>query len=275
MKLAVNYSPQAADLLREGVIGFDVWKCSPWPELVSASRRTRLPLYLHFDLQAGTGEVEDYDLDEVAAQRAETGTPYVNLHVTAQRSDYLHIPVESRERAHADEVLERTARDVRAVADRFGAGHVILENLPYRGPDANRLRVTHEGEFLRHLCDATGCGFLLDVAHARTAAHHLGLDGHEYLSSLPVHRLRELHVTGVDRDEQGRLREHMPLGEEDWELLEWCLDRVREGAWAHPWALAFEYGGIGPVFEWRSEAGVLAEQVPRLADLVASLPRSG
>ena len=35
-----------------------------------------------------------------------------------------------------------------------------------------------------------------------------------------------------------------------------------------PWLVAFEYGGIGPNFEWRSESAVIAEQVPRMAALV-------
>jgi hypothetical protein len=63
----------------------------------------------------------------------------------------------------------------------------------------------------------------------------------------------------------------MPITEQDWPFLEWVLARVRSGEWAHPWALAFEYGGTGPKFEWRTDAAVIAEQVPRLVTLVSPL----
>ena len=57
----------------------------------------------------------------------------------------------------------------------------------------------------------------------------------------------------------------------DWSLLEWALARIRDGDWAHPWALSFEYGGIGPMFDWRSRSDVIAHQVPRLCSLVNSV----
>ena len=268
MQLAVNYSPQAADLLREGTITFDRWKCSDWPELVAGARATSLPLYLHLDLQAGSGKAAAVDLEHLAARVADTATPYVNLHLAPQRADYPDIPVESREPTQLDAVVDRTVRDLRRVSARFGAARVIVENLPYRGADGKRLRLGAEAGLMRRVCDETGCGFLLDIAHARTAARHLGVDEREYLSSLPTDRLRELHVSGVDCDAEGRPREHMPLSDDDWALLTWCLGRIREGRWGHPWVLAFEYGGLGPVMEWRSEAAVLAEQVPRPGALV-------
>ncbi len=270
MEVAVNYSPQAAGLLRADAITFDHWKCSPWPELISAAHGTRLPLYLHFDLQAGSGTDGEVDPDHIAALVADTATPYVNLHLAPRRTDYPGVPVESGEAAHLEEILERTGRDIAPVSDRFGRERVIVENLPYRGPDGARLRVGAEPVFIHRVCEEAGCGFLLDVAHAHTAAHHLGLDEREYLSSLPVHRLHELHASGVDRDEDGRLREHMPLSEGDWELLAWCLGEIREGRWQRPWAVSFEYGGIGPLMEWRSKTSVLAEQVPRLVGMVRS-----
>ncbi len=268
MEVAVNYSPQAAGLLGNGLLAFDRWKCSPWPELISGARGTRLPLYLHFDLQAGSGIGGEIDLDDVVALTADTATPYVNLHLAPRRTDYPGILAESGEPAHLEEILERTGRDIAPVSGRFGAERVIVENLPYRGPNGARLRMGAEARFIHRVCEEAGCGFLLDVAHARTAAHHMGVDEREYLSSLPVGRLRELHVSGVDRDENGRHREHMPLTEDDWRLLEWCLEEIREGRWARPWVVSLEYGGIGPLMEWRSEARVLAELVQRLVALV-------
>ena len=64
--------------------------------------------------------------------------------------------------------------------------------------------------------------------------------------------------------ENGRGQDGMPMGAEDWALAEWALGRIGTGAWGRPWAVALEYGGIGPIFAGRSESEVIAEQLPRL-----------
>lgn len=62
----------------------------------------------------------------------------------------------------------------------------------------------------------------------------------------------------------------LPLSNVDWKLLTWCCKEIRQGRWARPWVVALEYGGIGPLMEWRSEASVLTAQVPKLVALVGA-----
>jgi hypothetical protein len=62
----------------------------------------------------------------------------------------------------------------------------------------------------------------------------------------------------------------MDLNNEDWSWVRFALKRVAEGDWARPWTVALEYGGIGEPFKWRSEQSVLAEQVPRLHEMIHS-----
>jgi hypothetical protein len=54
----------------------------------------------------------------------------------------------------------------------------------------------------------------------------------------------------------------------DWEFLDWALANIEAGAWGTPWVMAFEYGGVGPLWEAATDASVLVEQVPRLYTLV-------
>ena len=89
----------------------------------------------------------------------------------------------------------------------------------------------------------------------------------DYLDALPVGRLRELHVTGIHY-RNDKLTDHLAFTDDDWEALEGVLERIRSGAWRRPETVAFEYGGIGPAFAWRSDPAVLAEQLPRLHELV-------
>ena len=121
------------------------------------------------------------------------------------------------------------------------------------------------------MVEETGAGFLLDISHARLSAQHIGLDAIDYLSQMPGEALRELHVTGIGHDRQGMVCDHLGLTAADWPFVEWVLERIRAGVWAQPWVLAFEYGGITPLFDWRSDPNVIAAQVPRLVELAASI----
>ena len=129
---------------------------------------------------------------------------------------------------------------------------------------------------------------LLDISHARLAAHHLGMDAWDYIHALPVERIREIHVTGIQHFDArwvallrragldagviqglvGRLVDHLPLTADDWAFAAQSLDHIRRGVWGQPWIVALEYGGVGPVWEAVTDMEVLREQIPRLYELV-------
>jgi uncharacterized protein (UPF0276 family) len=167
-------------------------------------------------------------------------------------------------------VLDRLRNDVAAAVERFGPQRVIAENVPYHGRRGSILRAAVEPENIGRLLSETGAGLLLDISHARISAHYLGIDERSYLSSLPVHKLRELHFTGLHRID-GLLQDHLSVRDQDWQAMAWVLERIRQGDWAAPWMLAFEYGGVGGWFEDRTDPQVIAAQVPRLYEMVKSV----
>jgi len=278
MNLALNYSPQAADLLREGTIQLDLLKCPDWPELIREAEALK-PVYVHFPLVVGSPSLRETDWGEVEAFLTETQTAFVNVHLEATPTTYPGVPVNTRDPHHAERLTERFIEDVALVASHFGAERVVAENVIYRGHRGNLLRPAALGEVIRTVVQETGCGFLLDLSHARISVHYLGVEepGVElwgYLDALPVERLRELHVTGIHYLND-KLTDHLPLTEEDWEITGKVFERIRTGTWAEPIVVAFEYGGVGPTFAWRSDKGVIAEQVPRLYGLVHSVVHRG
>ena len=117
--------------------------------------------------------------------------------------------------------------------------------------------------------EETGCGLLLDIAHACMTAHYLGMDTQEYFAKLPVHQIKEMHFAGTHTVE-GLLTDHLSILPEDWTRLDWVLKHIQSGEWSQPWLLAFEYGGVGEAFTWRSDPAVIADQVPRLMEKLAS-----
>ena len=262
MKLAINYSSQAAALLSQGRIQLDRFKCPDWSDMI-AEASTLCPVMVHFDLKAGGRKLKITDWEKIAHLIDQTQTPYVNLHLDPTIKDYPAIPVDTTDPAHREQISDTITKDVRCVVAHFGAERVIIENVPYRGVQGKTLRPAVEPVLIRQVVADTGCGLLLDISHARIAAHYMGIDERDYMSQLPVDRLCELHFTGL-HDLDGYLQDHLEILDTDWPILDWVLERIKSDQWALPWLLAFEYGGVGEKFAWRSNPQVIEEQVPQL-----------
>ncbi len=261
MQFAINYSPQAADLLQSGAIQIDRFKCaSDWPHLIPLAREHR-PVYVHFVLRTDPGAIRALDVDAVNALCAETDTPMVNLHLMQGDDAFTDMSNMTTDRAALyDYALEA----VQLAVERFGQERVIVENIPFHGARGRAKRPLIEPDLIRALIEQTGVGFLLDISHARISAASIGMYAYDYLEQLPGESLRELHVTGIGLSREGRMTDHLGLTDADWPFYEWVLDRIKAGVWATPWMVAFEYGGLGPLFEWRTNPHVIAGQVPHL-----------
>lgn len=255
--LAVNYSPQARELCRCGRADFDWFKSPDWPHVVRDAQPHR-PTYIHFDLMSGQGHLPAA-IAPVRDALDSGGTRYVNTHVAPAASDLADLP---RDQARARASRE-VRRDVAQLCDAFGAGKVIVENVPWESRDDYPIdAAAAEPEFVTELLESTGAMLLLDLAHARIASDELGVDARAFVAAHPTDRLCELHVTGIGHDD-GRLRESLPMQGGDWDLFAWALDCIAAGDWPRPWVVALEYGGVGPHFEWRSNIDALENQLER------------
>jgi uncharacterized protein len=296
IRFAVNYSGATAELLRRGRVDFDYFKTPAWPDLIATARALR-PVNVHFPLLVGygiggardgeTGQPPEWG--KIEALLAQTGTPLVNVHLVAPPTAYPNVPLDTDDPAHSDLITERLIADVSAVVRRFGAERVIAENNP---PNADEcVRPAYLPEVISRVVRETGCGLLLDLAHVQLAARVLDVDVRQYAEALPVERIREIHVTGVQRVEgrwleqmqqhgvapaemqrlAGRLIDHLPMTDEDWSLCEWTMAQIGAGRWSRPWIVTFEYGGVGPLWEAVTDADALRTQVPRLRRIIATV----
>jgi len=297
-KFAVNYCPEAARLVGTGCASFDLFKCPAWPDVIATARELS-PVYVHFPLAVGlgTGTATDTETgtpapwDRIASLLSDTGTPLVNLHLAPPAVLCADLAAGGAAGPTGPRAVDRLIADVAGVVDQVGSSRVVLEN-DYEsiGGAVNPALLP---ETFHAVLNETGAGLLLDLAHAQLAARGLGLDVREYIESLPVARLRELHVSGVQHLEPvwaGVLRaggvdacaidrflersvdglcDHLPLTPVGWALTEWALAQIRVGAWPRPWVVSLEYGGVGPWFASVTRESVLAHHLPRLGELLS------
>jgi uncharacterized protein len=266
MHTAVNYSHAAVSLRQQGRIHADFLKCPDWPdhwaEFAAAG-----PVYIHFRLMAAARRMDHIDWSLIAGLRDQSHSPFVNLHI----APYLHWLTENGTHSEADlseELLYAIARrDIEQATRRFGAENVIIENAPYQDPYGTMARIGVDPVFLTRLTADTGCGFLLDLAHARITAQQLHIPEEAYVAALPVHRLREMHITGLSM-QQGMAVDHFPMTEADWPTAAWAFDCIRSGKWAEPWVVTFEYGGIGPGYDERTDPFIIEKQMRQFEHMV-------
>lgn len=292
IQFAVNYSEIVATLLRTKQIQFNRFKCPAWPDLMKKAQAQH-PIYVHCPLRVGwgIGEAQDTETNlppnwtKYEALLAQTDTPWVSLHLGPKIEDFPDIPPTSLAPAHVAQVTQALLRDISAVVARFGPERVVVENI--FGFYGNYLWAAMLPEVIAQIIIETGCGFLLDLSHAVLAARDLARPFREYVRALPVAHIREVHITGVQRftghwaalsraagidvealcyNEQ--LIDHMPMTAADWKGVTWAMAQIHSGAWATPWVVAVEYGGVGGIFEALGDVAIFIDQIPRLRALV-------
>ena len=260
MKFAVNYSVPLVHLLDEGAIQIDLIKCPDWEGMLDEAS-AHGDITIHFDLEVGLGNTFHADFSRIQALMESTFTPHVNTHlVTPQQFN----PDNTQE---MDQINTLWREEIRLMTEKLGPGAVALEHHPYTHANPN-IRPAADPQVFSRVIQDTGCMLLLDLAHARITAHTLGVNVRDYIHALPLDRLVEMHITGI-KTHSGVLTDHFELGEEDWTTLAWALEQIRAGTWRSPEIVAFEYGGIGSTFVWRTNPDVLKSQVPMLYDMLS------
>jgi uncharacterized protein len=142
-------------------------------------------------------------LDPVALERAGRlaalyRTPWAaehlqRVHTTAGDAfvDYVFPPL------YTEDLLADYVANARALRESLGVP-LVLEPIPtYLTLPLPQLG---EGEFVTRFFAESGCGMLLDVSHAWLSAHYAGASPREFIAALPLARVVELHVAGVEPD---------------------------------------------------------------------------
>lgn len=294
MKFAVNYSPTLGRLAREGRVVLDRFKCPAWPALIREAAAT-LPVYIHFPLIVGRGlgaplnseTGQAADLGALEALMDETGTPYMNTHFYPTPASLGGADPDDLSPRARRRVIDAALLDLEPLVNRLGPEKVLVENLM---AEPNLMRAAVLPETISELAERAGCGLLFDLSHARITTETMGLDLVEYVRALPVEKMREAHVTGIQVLEGrwvemmrewndmlfsfeswlGKRIDHLPMVADDWAALGWLLGEIRAGRMAEPWVLAYECGGVGPFWEKVGEEAMYLEQIPRMREMVIS-----
>ncbi|OLF55522.1 DUF692 family multinuclear iron-containing protein [Pseudomonas chlororaphis] len=195
--------PTLERILGEGLPFFDYLEFQPThcilqPGLLELSGHT--PVLLHSSsLSLGSVGIEmDPEFLRMTRRLCDkTGSPWLAEHISWSRfhgGDTQHFILPTL----AEEVADTVVANALALRDYTGTP-LVLENAPrLLALDDNRGGA--EGAFISSIVQRSEAGFLLDLDSAIATARTLGYDLHDYLGSLPLDRLIEVHIADPLRD---------------------------------------------------------------------------
>ncbi len=255
MRFAVNYSVPLEKLICAGSLTVDLIKCPEWPNIIHFGQKLA-PCYTHNEVAIGNGSLEKLDFSKIRSGLEKTQTPHLNCHLWGS------LPGFTNSASEHELQLGVWMRDLDLLRKKLPGFEIICENLPAE-PSMPAWAVSRYPTLLTDFIHKSDTGLLLDLSHARITAMNYGQDYQAYIAALPTERLAELHITGI-KTYCSYPEDHFEMQENDWQPTAWAADQIRLNAWKTPHIVAFEYGGVGDIFSWRTGGQYLLDQVPKL-----------
>lgn len=275
MRVGVAYGPAARAFLAADPELFDYVEI-PFEQLrhdpATLDAVQGVPVILHCASMsiAGFVEPEQKTLADIRAWAERVDTPWIGEHlafVSAHDPDVLAFGVEGEPTQLtytmapqlSESVVERVGENLSRLRDYF-EHQIIVENSPqyFDVPGSEMSQV----EFITQVAERFDVDLLVDLTHLAVSAHNLAFDLPEALRALPLHRVVEIHLSGMSVQAGVAWDDHANLAPRQvLDLLPLVLDA------ASPRAVTLEYNWAP---DHRLDA--IVEQVQAVRALVAPEP---
>jgi len=115
-----------------------------------------------------------------------------------------------------EEILQTGAEKLRRIRS-FYSGAISLENLDYHGGGA--YEYVCDPAFIKAAIEEFDTSLTIDIGHLNVSCFQLGIDPKDYIHQLPMYRLKEVHISHSNENDDSH---HIPK-ESDYALLDYIL----------------------------------------------------
>jgi uncharacterized protein (UPF0276 family) len=230
IKLTTNLSDPLIELLHNNDAPIDAIEVGPWlsPKKILYYRKNlpNLPFYFHGCELINRIYLVPGAVSMVNNYLKTTESPWLSMHITFLLPGVRSIFVRRGWRIpsiNPDRATQGFVQKVRKLSHNITVP-VLLEN-----PDPIPISDNYEiqPERITDILEATNCGLLLDIGHARLSAEVIGMKIEDYIEKIPLNRINQVHVSGP-RIRNGRhFDAHESLQQIDYELLDFVLNRSK------------------------------------------------
>jgi uncharacterized protein (UPF0276 family) len=188
--------------------------------------RNAVPVTLHgIGLSLGsTGRLDPERVRHVARVAEAVQPPWLSEHIAFTRAGGIEIG-HLTALPFTREAVATVAANAAELKAALPGLPLLLENIAYPFPLPGAEMT--EAEFVRAVIEESDAGLLLDLENVHANAANHGYDPIEYLESLPLDRVAEVHLAGGIWTEGQYVDTHTrAVPEESWTLLEWLAPRT-------------------------------------------------
>ncbi|WP_306599382.1 DUF692 domain-containing protein [Geothrix sp. 21YS21S-2] len=225
--------PHMEAVARDPGLGVPFWETCPENLIGEGGRHHRWAMavlerdaVLTHGLAISLGGFDTWDKDyllELGKFLTRTGTPWHSEHLcfTSVDGSCLHdlLPLPFTREAARHTI--RRARDLQA---RLPVP-LILENITYYAPLGRG--EMDEAQFIAEVLEGADAGWLLDINNVYVNALNFGFDPREWLASMPLHRVVQMHIAGHRKIGDLTVDTHgAPVIGPVAELMRWTLQRI-------------------------------------------------
>lgn len=238
MYIGCNWSKALKTLLENNTVKVDYVKSGAFGNFDKEfeTMRSMRPVLLHglgYFENIGMKNIEVIDFNRANELIKKCNSPHYGVHLAIRKAD-MHEGMTDKE------IYSLMSKQIKIFKNKLEVP-LILENPPDSPTD--RTVFGHypytDAEKISKLYEENNVCFLLDISHAKITANYNGWDIYDYLKSLPINRIKEIHLNGSGYDKDGYPKDtHQAMEDEEYKLLEWVLN------YSKPDIVTLEYNGV-------------------------------
>jgi uncharacterized protein (UPF0276 family) len=266
MKIGVNLSEELIELINEKKVSVDYVKIALQnsDDEITEKYKDYGILLLHglgIDIpqHIGTTKLSGVNWNQIKDKVEFCNSQFIGLHCGTYQSDW------DGQEVTFEMVKERMGKVLKLWKENLDID-ILIENVPYTSYYENNspkiIKHSVSPKLINEVCTENEVGLLLDIAHAKVAASGLGMSIEDYLTELPLERVKEIHAVGTRKTENGLRDNHLEMDEDDYKILEFALIIT------NPEIVTLEYGGFGEHFSWRSNKNAIERQLKRIIQII-------
>ncbi|WP_234123491.1 multinuclear nonheme iron-dependent oxidase [Clostridium hydrogenum] len=238
MYIGCNWSKELKMLLEKDAVKVDYVKSGAFGNFDNEfeTMRSMRPVLLHglgYFENVGMKNIEIIDFNRANELIKKCNSPHYGVHLAIRNSD-MHDGMTD------NDIYEQISKNIKAFKNNLNVP-ILIEN----SPDTAIERKEYDfypyftPERISEIVMNNNIYFLLDIAHAKITAQDHGWDIYEYIKSLPLERIKEIHLAGSGRNKEGfPMDTHQSMADEDYKLLAWVLEK------SNPDIVTLEYNGV-------------------------------
>lgn len=255
IQLGCNYSKELIELIKVNKVELDWIKLSTedsYDSEINIIKPLKKGLFHIVPYVFSNAYHKGWDLKKVNHAIRECQSPHVGVHLRANKEDLQNMNSSQELKREAILKILEGKRKINCT--------YLIENMPITCLQ-DKCKCLADPEFIYEVCQEAEIGLLLDLSHLKISAWYRGESEISYLKKLPLNLVKEIHINGPRKNEDGYHDAHQEMREEDYTFLEKVISLT------NPNIITLEYGSSK---DNGTDIGLLEKQLVRLHKILKS-----